>query len=690
MDEPADSNPPVPGTERRSERRTWLFRSLHLTALSFFAIVWPVLDLLGRNPEFFVVRGSQGIDIVLLALGLTVVPPLLALGLEALAGLVGGPRAAGALHLVFIGLLSAGFALLVLGWVGAPSGVAAAALAVGALAAYAYARVEPVRSVVTLLAIAVPVFLGLFFFDSPSGRLVVPREDTQVADVEVGRPAPVVMVVFDEFPVTSLLTEDGEIDAARFPAFAELARRGTWYRNAVTMDANTSAAVPAILTGRNEGGAAILASHPRNLFTLLGGTYRIQAAEAVTRLCPDELCPRGDPEPLDKRLRSLADDVAIVYGHELLPEALRDRLPSISGVWGDFGNDDERPGRSGLGANFVLRNLLPGSVRGREVAFEAFNRAVRPTEQPTLYYLHVLLPHYPWEHAQSGRVYKGLTIPGLESDVWTGGEFEAQQAWQRHIAQVGYTDRLVGDLIARLKETGMWDESLVVLVADHGTSFRSGRPRKSIAPDTAEDIAYVPLFVKAPGQREGETIEETVSTLDILPTIADHLEIDLPWDVEGVSLAGEVPRDLDTVRLNAAPAPLEIDADELESRRDEVLALQSELFGAAWDELYRFGARPELIGRRPPTIPLVANVDISLDAQDWTATETEVPAFVTGSVSRPGVDVAIVVNGRVAAVVPAYPGSDGPRFSALLPESAFRQGPNDVTARVLSGSSQTP
>ncbi len=46
----------------------------------------------------------------------------------------------------------------------------------------------------------------------------------------------------------------------------------------------------------------------------------------------------------------------------------------------------------------------------------------------------------------------------------------------------------------------MWDDSLVVLVADHGTSFRAGQPRKAITRTTADDVAYVPLFVKAPGQ----------------------------------------------------------------------------------------------------------------------------------------------------------------------------------------------
>ena len=72
--------------------------------------------------------------------------------------------------------------------------------------------------------------------------------------------------------------------------------------------------------------------------------------------------------------------------------------------------------------------------------------------------------------------------------------------------------------------------------------------------------------------------------------------------------------------------------------------------------------------------------------QPWTATAERVPAFVRGSVvgsGAAGAAVAVAVNGHVAAVVPTNPGSDGVRFSALLPENAFRRGANDVRAIVI-------
>ena len=74
----------------------------------------------------------------------------------------------------------------------------------------------------------------------------------------------------------------------------------------------------------------------------------------------------------------------------------------------------------------------------------------------------------------------------------------------RHLLQVGYTDHLVGQLLERLRRTGLLERALLVVTADHGYSFRVGvESRRLSASDNVEEIAPVPLFVKAPGQTEG-------------------------------------------------------------------------------------------------------------------------------------------------------------------------------------------
>ena len=111
-----------------------------------------------------------------------------------------------------------------------------------------YSRAGIARSCLTVLSPAPLVFL-LFPFASRVNKLVIGGEaDASAADVSGS--APVVMVVFDELPVSSLLRPDGEIDTGRYPSFAALARGSTWFRRTATVHPNSEHAVPAVLTGR--------------------------------------------------------------------------------------------------------------------------------------------------------------------------------------------------------------------------------------------------------------------------------------------------------------------------------------------------------------------------------------------------------------------------------------------------------
>ena len=205
------------------------------------------------------------------------------------------------------------------------------ALGLGAAGALAYRRAAFVRSLHTVLSPAPIVFLLLFLLVSPVSKLVIGgAADARLADVSGD--APVVVVVFNEFPVASLMLPDERLDAQRYPNIAELAGDSNWFRHTATVHPQSEAAVPGILTGRwpRPGALPIAADHPQNIFTLLGRGYRVQAAESLTRLCPPDLC-RRQTSGLGERLRSLTSDLSVVALHLLLPDDLRERLPSISG-----------------------------------------------------------------------------------------------------------------------------------------------------------------------------------------------------------------------------------------------------------------------------------------------------------------------------------------------------------------------
>ena len=123
------------------------------------------------------------------------------------------------------------------------------------------------------------------------------------------------------------MDEPGRIDARRYPAFAELASSSTWFPYATTVADGTTDAVPALLTGELPARDSVpnAVDHPDNLFTLLGGSYRLNVTEDATELCPARLCGGRDLESFRERIGSLTKDLSIVSGHLVLPDSLRDR-----------------------------------------------------------------------------------------------------------------------------------------------------------------------------------------------------------------------------------------------------------------------------------------------------------------------------------------------------------------------------
>jgi len=669
-----------------SERREFARDGLHLLVLCSFALAQPLFDLIGRNPEFFATRRSGAGEIVAFAVGLTLAPPALLLVIEALAGLVSRGLRRG-LHLVLVGVLVALVALPAIPRVADGTAVVlVGAAAIGALAAFGYHRVRALRSLVTVAAFAPPLFAGLFLLGSPVTPLVLAREPT-VALKPVSARTPVVVLVMDELPITSLMDERREIDAVRYPHFAALAGDSTWFRNATTPHGVTPSAVPAILTGRYVSNDAlpVAEDHPRNLFTLLGASYRMNVSEEVTELCPQDLC-RVARAGLPARLGSLAGDVAIAYGHVVLPRDLRGSLPSITGTWRNFGSD-RGPTRD-----------VPVIRSDQSARLDRFLGSVEPGAGPALHFLHLLLPHGPWRHMPSGRRYDASNAyPGLADERWSNDPWLVTQAFQRHLLQLGFADRELGRLIARLKRTGLYERALLVVLSDHGVSFKAGGWRRPVSPGNVADVAATALFVKRPGQRQGRIDDGLVRTIDVLPTVADVLDVPLRGPVDGLSVyarARPARRRLDV--MTDSGARIEVDPGSLERAKSATLERKLALFGAGGERpgLFGVGAHPELLGRRLDELPKAApyglrvRVDEAERLRSVDRSAGFVPARIIGRLTGPGagrrLDLAIALNGRVAALSRTHTTGERPWFSALVPESALREGNNELEVLAVS------
>ena len=62
----------------------------------------------------------------------------------------------------------------------------------------------------------------------------------------------------------------------------------------------------------------------------------------------------------------------------------------------------------------------------------------------------------------------------------------------RHLLQVGFVDRQVGLLLDRLQRTGLLDQALIVVTADHGYAFQVGvKDRRLVTESNVDEVAPV-------------------------------------------------------------------------------------------------------------------------------------------------------------------------------------------------------
>ena len=645
---------------------------VELFAMAALVVAQPTFEIFGDHAEVFVERrvGTAGLVgfVALVLLG----PPVAAWSAEVLVGLA-APRWRRAAHTL---LLGAGVWFFTTAGLRGPypHGHRLVVIGLAALTLFMvlWTRFAAVRSGLRYAAMAGPVFAVLFVFSTPVQQAVRPAAASEVA-MPVRRAAPVVMVVFDEFPLGSLLDGRGGVDRALYPNFARLADTATWYRNTTTVSGSTHLSVPAMLTGRMPPGelVATAAAHPRNLFRALAGGHRLNVHETVTRLCTEPGCVGGTA----RSGRPLA----------LWRTSLQ--------TWLEFA----LPYRIG-GPKLYATDLAAGDDHA--AVFERFIDSL-DADRRTFHFAHVMLPHSPWQTLPDGRRYDlgGDGTFGLFA-YWWQTDAAAETGRLRHLLQVQNTDRLVGRMIDRLEALGIWDDAVVVVVADHGVVFRKDAPTRGATPDTYPEILWVPLFVKLPGQHAGRVDDRPARTVDLAPTIADALGARLPWPTDGRSLLGQPGR--------AQPgAPYRVfKLDELPGRREgevvrldrvegfrQVLATRAAPAGTDPADplrLYRLGPAPELVGR--PVAPLragtVTDARATLDVpapERLERTDVQaavVPALIKGRVRSlaPGADLVVAVNGRVAGWASAYAPGDvsEAEFWVNVPPSLLRDGRNTV------------
>jgi hypothetical protein len=679
-------------TRETAKSAAWAY--LNLAVLWTFAVAQPLFDLLKDNPEFFAARGSTGFDIVSFSVLLVVLPPLLLLGIELLLGLIRPEIRRGA-HIVFLGVLAALIAAQALkkSVDASDTVLIVLSVAVGAAIAALWARAEPVRSFLNVLSPAPLVFLLLFLLSGQISELAFPDE-AKARSIGGVSNAPIVVVLLDELPSNTLVDANDELDTKRYPGFAELAKNATWFKNAYTVYDSTERAQPAIMDGDlpAKDRQPIPSDHPNSIFTLFAKSHRMNVSEEATSVCSPDLCEDTHPEEsYGSRMSSMSEDLGLVWLHVVSPPDIENDLASVSENWGNFGGSGEDEAE--VSTDPAERNTRANLNGGRAVRFQEWIDNIVPGRRPALNFKHTLMPHVPWQYVPSGKRYRKApndVIPGLSNQSFedTG---QLNVLLQRHFLQTGFADLELQNLWKHLKDDGLWDDSLIVVAADHGVAFPHARERRRLSRKTAAEIAPVPLFIKAPDQRKGKTDDAWVETIDILPTIFDVLNLDPRVKMDGKSAFSDEVQNRKELRILIRNTfdVLRIPADDFTRERRAIIARNQRLFGSGADgpgRLYEIGPHPELIGQPASAAGPPLDVDLAYkrDYANVGADPTYTPVHIVGRVNGPDRhprDIAVAVNGTIRAVGNTFKlavGDDGELVSVIVPESAFRKGRNEV------------
>ncbi len=770
---------PVPSTTMRG-------RLLVILGVVGLAVTQPILDLLGTNPSTFDRHGVEGYSIIGFGLLVTIVPALVLWGVgEAVRA--GDKRAGEIVHRAMVGVLSAGFGVL-LAKAATDSTVLTAlfGLAVGIGVVVLYVRTEGMGMWLRLMAAANLLFLAQFAFFSPAAdwvesatstpEIIVPlqrapqpdpeqtssTDGSQPTEVDEG-PASVFILVFDELPSQTLLNEAGEIDALQFPNFAELANEATHYQRHTTNSPFTHAAIPALFDGKEPQGGPTWTEHPENLFNVFAGSHHLIVSEVLTRLCGFDVCDdlTPPPPPIGPRAEAGAEGSAEPATTTTDPPAPLEpdapRTDEGADWWGLLGTtwdvwvdrlspspndepqafDDFRedfgaevtapsPSTSSSTSSTTTTTAAPGDadpaaptltvppeeLSEEEAAQEALDRffqiqpgaqperlteflaAVQPSDEPVFGYLHLMLPHQPWVVREDGALYD-VAAGRYDYEADSDAEWPVRVTRQRHVLQTRYTDQILGQFLDHLKAQGHYDDALIVVVGDHGVAFEPGEFSRSLSDEGLPAVAYTPLLIKAPGQTEGSVDAQNVSIVDIPLTIADLLDIGLPWETVGAPAGSSEVRARDAQKEIYAftsasdftvPPVIEFDDDvafaELlagrhpapESIDDPLSALYAGVPGA------------DLRGQDPDDVFQATEGRAIVEALDRLRSPgTERPlAEIAGRVPDAPVDATVVVavNGSIVGVSPMYErdGEDG-SFVVLIPAQSLEPS-NDIRVAV--------
>ena len=140
--------------------------------------------------------------------------------------------------------------------------------------------------------------------------------------------------------------------------------------------------------------------------------------------------------------------------------------------------------------------------------------------RPWYMYVHTMGPHNPYTAPEP---YTSRFVRGEYTG--TKDQIKIQESMDLYDGEIAFTDYQFGRMVETLKELDVYDDTLIIVMADHGEEF-GDHGSVGHGKTLFEEQLRIPFLVKLPDQAHaGETRDGLVQVIDIAPTLLDYLEL---------------------------------------------------------------------------------------------------------------------------------------------------------------------
>ena len=173
-----------------------------------------------------------------------------------------------------------------------------------------------------------------------------------------------------------------------------------------------------------------------------------------------------------------------------------------------------------------------------DFALEYLDR--RDTEKPFFMFISQLEPHHQNDHntiegyKETVEQFKDYPIPDDLS--FLKGNYKKE--YPDYISAINRLDYNVGRLVDKLKELGIYDDTIIIYTSDHGAHFKTRNPEYKRS--CHESASRTPLIIKGGGFEAGRVEKRLSSLIDLPPTMLSMAGIDIPENYMGVDLTKQI------------------------------------------------------------------------------------------------------------------------------------------------------